>query len=51
MTPLMKATAAGHIEVVEILINAGAKVDLRDMVRRRDMDIVLSLGIHVQGIK
>ena len=24
---------AGHIEVVEILIDAGAKVDLKDMVR------------------
>jgi hypothetical protein len=30
----MKATAAGHIKVVEILVNAGAKVDLRDMVRK-----------------
>ena len=33
VTPLMKATVAGHIEVVEILIDAGANVDLKDMVR------------------
>ena len=30
----MKAAVAGHIEVVEILIDAGAKVDLKDMVRK-----------------
>ena len=30
----MKAAVAGHIEVVEILVDAGAKVDLKDMVRK-----------------
>ena len=34
VTPLMKATVAGHIKVVEILVDAGANVDLKDMVRK-----------------
>ena len=38
MTPLMKAVGPGHIEVVEILVNAGAKLDLRDIVRKRKMN-------------
>lgn len=31
----MKATVAGRIEVAEILVDAGAKVDIRDMVRNK----------------
>ena len=31
----MKAVGPGHIEVVEILVNAGAKLDLRDSIVRK----------------
>ena len=42
----MKATVAGHIEVVEILVDAGANVDLKDMVSetynyRRDLKLTV----------
>ena len=49
VTPLMKATVAGHIEVVEILIDAGANVDLKDMVRNL-LGELTNLMITVRGI-